>query len=197
MLRDRVFWLLFIFALLGMASLVLSEYYSVEALMLFCLTIAGIVVVKHRSPRRKELSYLLLMSIPVAMKMGFYYYTSASVIDVILSSLVAIYDIINVIGLSVLVALGEESFRVVIYELVKAIEGDTPDEFIDKSALLVSNVAWIILHFIRRQELITLFPLETLYYVIWLFVTGVVLTIIYKKCGLGYSALMHFLINSF
>ena len=89
MLRDRVFWLLFIFALLGMASLVLSEYYSVEALMLFSLTIAGIVVVKHRSPKRKELSYLLLMSIPIGMKLCFYYY-SASVIDAILSSLVAI-----------------------------------------------------------------------------------------------------------
>jgi len=194
--RDKVFWLLFIFALLGMASLVLSEYYSVEALMLFSLTIAGIVVVKHRSPKRKELTYLLLMSIPIGMKLCFYYY-SASVIDAILSSLVAIYDIINVIGLSVLVALGEESFRAVIYELVKAIEGDVENEFIDKSALLVSNISWIILHFIRRKEYIALYPSLTAYYVIWLFVTGIVFTIIYKKAGLGYAALMHFLINSF
>ncbi|RLG81930.1 MAG: hypothetical protein DRO40_08930 [Thermoprotei archaeon] len=196
MFRDKVFWLLFIFALLGMASLVLSEYYSVEALMLFSLTIAGIVVVKHRSPKRKELTYLLLMSIPIGMKLCFYYY-SASVIDAILSSLVAIYDIINVIGLSVLVALGEESFRAVIYELVKAIEGDVENEFIDKSALLVSNISWIILHFIRRKEYIALYPSLTAYYVIWLFVTGIVFTIIYKKAGLGYAALMHFLINSF
>jgi|GEM_PF-6094190 len=196
-MRDRVFLFLFLISIIGLASMVLSQFYSVEALMLFAFVISGIIIVRQKTPKKKDLSFLLLMSIPLMMKIAFYYYAYADITGAILNTLVSIYEILNVLGLGVLIALGEESFRALVYELVKQIEGDTPDEFIDKSALLVSNVAWIILHFIRRQELITLFPLETLYYVIWLFVTGVVLTIIYKKCGLGYSALMHFLINSF
>ena len=179
-MRDKVFGLLFIIALIGMVTLVLSGFYDVESLMLFSLIIAGIVVVKHRSPRRKELSYLLLMAIPIAMKIAFYYfYVSADITAVITNSLITLYDILNVVGLSVLVALGEESFRAIVYETVKAIEGDTANELVDKSALLVSNIAWIILHFVRRKELISLYPYETVYYVIWLFITGAILTIIY------------------
>jgi len=183
---DKVYMMVFLLGTLGFAFLVLSQQ-SVDAVMLYMFTLAAVPLAKKRDTR---LEHLFWVAIPVGIKIALGMFADLT------DTLIMLQDMISVVAIMILIASGEEAFRAIIYTLVKGLEEDTPNETIDKSALLFSNAAWIILHFVRRQELLANISLA-LVYAIWLFIAGVAFTVLWKKCGLGYAVLAHFLLNSF
>ena len=56
---------------------------------------------------------------------------------------------------------------------------------------LFANVIWILYHFIQRP----FDPFTYKWYILWLFISGLVLTYVLIKAGLGSAMLLHLLIN--
>ena len=199
-ITDRVYMLFFVLGMYGMLVLVLAGTFPTEAIALFLLAVVGLVFVK-RFKDSSEMKYMYLLGLPLAMKFLFYSLVYADTTDIIVNSLVSVFAITSTLGLSVLVALGEESFRAVFYRAMLYFRGtekniDT-ERNIDAVSIIITDIAWVILHFVRRINELTTFPALSLYYVIWLLIAGAILNIIFIRVGIGYAVLGHFLINSF
>lgn len=94
--------------------------------------------------------------------------------------------------LLVIIALSEETFRAAILSLMELYNTIGDPEIRRITNIIVSNSCWVSLHFVQRPFLMNEI---TLAYVIWLFVSGIILTYILQRSGLGTAALAHFLLN--
>ncbi|MHA1470692.1 MAG: CPBP family glutamic-type intramembrane protease, partial [Candidatus Asgardarchaeia archaeon] len=144
----------------------------------------------------KDVGYGILVLIPIAMRLFVTHFN-------FIGSMYNIFDVINlmyndfyygfqVIGLLSIIALSEESFRGAIITLLNYLI-PTDDELRQFAVISIANILWLVLHFIQRPFSLT--STSILYYVIWLLITGYILSIILIKSGLGTAVLCHFLIN--
>ena len=99
----------------------------------------------------------------------------------------------QLVGLIAVIAVAEEGFRASIIALLQELFSRRTDEAsIQILIITVANILWILFHFVQRNFV---FNMTMIYYVVWLLITGYILSIVLIKAGLGTAALAHFLIN--
>jgi len=102
---------------------------------------------------------------------------------------------LQVVGLLAVIALAEESFRASIIALLQDLfssKSKASEPTIQLLIVTIANILWLAFHFIQRTFVLNA---TMIYYIVWLVVTGYILSVILIKAGLGTAALAHFLIN--
>lgn len=97
----------------------------------------------------------------------------------------------QVLGLWILVAVSEEAFRAAMLNAADLVTQTTNRELQDRWRILFANTVWVAFHFFQR-------PLDLgIYwkYMLWLYVTGLVITWVLMKVGLGSATLIHLIVN--
>ena len=122
-----------------------------------------------------------------AMQMPFFDQLAASAVD----PAQQLRYMAQVLGLWILVAVSEEAFRAGMLNAADLFAKFRNRELQDRWRILFANTIWVAFHFFQR-------PLDlALYwkYVLWLYVTGLVITYVLMKVGLGSATLIHLIVN--
>lgn len=98
---------------------------------------------------------------------------------------------LQVAGLWLLVSVAEEAFRAALMNLAEVFQRFRDREINLWWRALFANSAWILFHFVQRP----FDPWTYRHYIVWLFISGLVMTYALVKAGLGASVLIHLLTN--
>ena len=200
---DRIYMILLVIALIAGFSFSLG---SVGYLLGFNATTLVLIAMsftvmsgnywyrgKQIQPVNMQLQATSLAIIPIALRwalqMPFFNELIASTSDV--SVVQQLGYMAQVLGLWILVAVSEEAFRAAMLNAADLFLQFTNRELADRWKILFANTVWIGFHFLQR-------PLDlTIYgpYIVWLFVSGLVMTWALMKVGLGSATLIHLIIN--
>ena len=200
---DRIYMILLVIALIAGFSFSLG---SVGYLLGFNATTLVLIAMsftvmsgnywyrgKQIQPVNMQLQATSLAIIPIALRwalqMPFFNELVASTSDV--SIVQQLGYMAQVLGLWILVAVSEEAFRAAMLNAADLFLQFTNRELADRWKILFANTVWIGFHFLQR-------PLDlTIYgpYIVWLFVSGFVMTWALMKVGLGSATLIHLIIN--
>ena len=200
---DRIYMILLVIALIAGFSFSLG---SVGYLLGFNATTLVLIAMsftvmsgnywyrgKQIQPVNMQLQATSLAIIPIALRwalqMPFFNELIASTSDV--SAVQQLGYMAQVLGLWILVAVSEEAFRAAMLNAADLFLQFTNRELADRWKILFANTVWIGFHFLQR-------PLDlTIYgpYIVWLFVSGFVMTWALMKVGLGSATLIHLIIN--
>ena len=107
------------------------------------------------------------------------------------SALQQVGFILQVVGLWILVAVSEECFRA---SMMNFADLFFPNAGLTWKAIFAVAV-WLVFHFAQRGGLIPANLWTYRYYIVWLFISGLVMTYALIKAGLGASCLIHLLTN--
>lgn len=145
----------------------------------------------------KNVAVTAFIMIPIALRLfvSHFLYASTPYIEnnvLQLISIDAMYAF-QVVGLMSIVAFAEEGFRGAMISLGYALFSQAKDSRLIRF-LIVSfvNVLWIAFHFIQRKFVLSS---VSMYYVLWLLITGYILSYILLEAGFGNAVLAHFLVN--
>ena len=97
----------------------------------------------------------------------------------------------HLLGLWILVAVSEEAFRAGMLNAADLVVEFKGRGIRDRWKILFANTVWVGFHFFQR-------PLDLAVYwkyVLWLYVTGLVITYVLMKVGLGSATLIHLIVN--
>ena len=200
---DRIFMILLVIALIAGFSFSLG---SVGYLLGFNATTLVLIAMsftvmsgnywykgEHIEPVNIQLQATSLAVIPIALRwalqMPFFNELVASTSDV--SVVQQLGYMAQVLGLWILVAVSEEAFRAAMLNAADLFLQFTNREVQDRWKILFANSVWIGFHFLQR-------PLDlSIYgpYIVWLFASGIVMTYVLMKVGLGSATLIHLIIN--
>jgi hypothetical protein len=200
---DRIYMILLVIALIAGFSFSLG---SVGYLLGFNATTLVLIAMSFTvmsgnywyrgtqiQPVNMQLQATSLAIIPIALRwalqMPFFNELIASTSDV--SAVQQLGYMAQVLGLWILVAVSEEAFRAAMLNAADLFLQFTNRELTDRWKILFANSVWIGFHFLQR-------PLDlTIYgpYIVWLFVSGLVMTWALMKVGLGSATLIHLIIN--
>lgn len=203
--RDKLFVIMLVAAgIAGMALSLASAGYLLAfnvntlliATMIFGVTSASYIM--RAKPWREQLQYICLAIVPIGLRLLlnlpiFQSYTPTAATAASMAIMDQIVFALQVIGLWCIVAVCEEAFRATV---MLTTESMLPKQKLQGTIrlaikILIANVLWILFHFIQRP----LDPWAYRYYIIWLFVSGLLLGLMIEKVGLGCAALTHFIIN--
>jgi len=115
--------------------------------------------------------------------------------DASVSPLQQLGYMLQVVGLWILVAVSEECFRASMMNFADLFAEFKQRDISLTWKALFSNTVWIAFHFAQRGGLTPQNLWLYRYYIIWLFVSGLVMTYALVKAGLGASCLIHLLVN--
>jgi hypothetical protein len=200
---DRIFMILLVLALLAGFSFQLG---SVGYLLGFNATTLVLIAMsftvmsanywyrgKQIQPVNVQLQATSLAIIPIALRwalqMPIFSELVASTGDVSVAQQLGYMG--QVLGLWILVAVSEEAFRAAMLNAADLFLQFTNREVQDRWKILFANSVWIGFHFLQR-------PLDlSVYgpYIVWLFASGLVMTIVLMKVGLGSATIIHLIIN--
>jgi len=169
-------------------------YLGYSVLTLGIVTLIGLSFSK-KFMYEKNVSAGILIIIPIAIRMAFFSVTTTvSFMDLVKLAYEDAIASFTIFGLLTLIALAEESFRAGVISLLETFKGYFPfDETTNRIIIVtIANFCWVILHFIQRQFSLTGI---TLYYFIWLLITGYILSYILYEAGLGTAVLSHLILN--
>jgi len=198
-ITDTVFLTVFILGFLGGLWISLKYAgellgYNVQTLMIcaiICTVLAGPGWLRRRV-QEQDMKLVALALIPIGLRtaFGLALLTYASYI-----TLEGLVELAEIIGLMSLIAVAEETFRAAIYNIMSSISITRGERHIQLPAWacwLVANGLWLLFHFAQRDFAA---DITTLAYTAWLFVSGLVLSVIMAKAGLGPACLAHAVIN--
>jgi len=200
---DRIFMILLVIALIAGFSFSLG---SVGYLLGFNATTLVLIAMsftvmsgnywyrgKQIQSVNTQLQATSLAVIPIALRwalqMPFFNELVASAADVGVTT--QLRYMAQVLGLWILVAVSEEAFRAAMLNAADLFLQFTNREIRDRWKILFANSVWIGFHFLQR-------PLDlSIYgpYIVWLFASGLVMTYVLMKVGLGSATLIHLIIN--
>ena len=200
---DRIFMILLVIALIAGFSFSLG---SVGYLLGFNATTLVLIAMsftvmsgnywyrgKQIQSVNTQLQATSLAVIPIALRwalqMPFFNELVASTSEV--SAVQQLGYMTQVLGLWILVAVSEEAFRAAMLNAADLFLQFTNREIQDRWKILFANTVWIGFHFLQR-------PLDlSIYgpYIVWLFASGLVMTYVLMKIGLGSATLIHLIIN--
>jgi len=199
---DRIFMILLVIALIAGFSFSLG---SVGYLLGFNATTLVLIAMSFTvmsgnywyrgniEPVNTQLQATSLAVIPIALRwalqMPFFNELVAS------TSNVSTYQQLNymaqVLGLWILVAVSEEAFRAAMLNAADLFLQFTNREVQDRWKILFANSVWIGFHFLQRPFDLNIYGV----YIVWLFCSGLVMTYVLMKVGLGSATLIHIIIN--
>ncbi len=195
--RDKLFVVLLVAA--GACGLWLSLQsagyllaFNVNTLLISCIifTLTSANYVLRAKPWQAQVQYAALALVPIALRAVFnlpFFNSYASTLGDVAAQVIFA---VQVIALWCVVAVAEEAFRATFMNVAGAIL----QHFKKNNMLLkiaVADVVWIAFHFIQRPFDIWEYRL----YIVWLFLSGLVLGYLVEKAGLGSAALAHFIVN--
>lgn len=200
---DRIFMILLVIALVAGFSFSLG---SVGYLLGFNATTLVLIAIsftvmsgnywyrgKQIQPVNTQLQATSLAVIPIALRwalqMPFFNELVASTSDV--SAVQQLGYMAQVLGLWILVAVSEEAFRAAMLNAADLFLQFTNREIQDRWKILFANSVWIGFHFLQRPLDLSIYGV----YIVWLFCSGLVMTYVLMKVGLGSASLIHLIIN--
>lgn len=200
---DRIYMILLVIALLAGFSFQLGSVgyllgFNATTLVLLAMSftvMSGNYWFKGESiqPVNTQLQATSLAIVPIALRwalqMPLFNELVASTTGV--SAVQQLRYMAQVLGLWVLVAVSEEAFRAAMLNAADLFLQFTNREIQDRWKILFANSVWIGFHFLQR-------PLDlSIYgpYIVWLFASGLVMTYVLMKVGLGSATLIHLIIN--
>jgi len=136
--------------------------------------------------RKEDTRYCALAVIPIALRYVFnlLMFSSWNMFTELLFAL-------QVIGVWVIVAFGEENFRATMTTFSKIVTENVKSNMVKRYETFIQDCiavgSWLIYHFVQKA-----FFWE---YFLWLLITGFILQFILRKGGLGSAVLAHFVIN--
>jgi hypothetical protein len=144
-------------------------------------------------PLDVQIRYSALAVVPIALRFAFNLPLFSSYANVTADIVGQVMFALQVCVLWILVAVAEESFRATmmnVYEAIFARKNRSPN--MSTALKVVFSVGlWILFHFIQRP----FDPFVYRYYILWLFISGVVMSYAMLKGGLGSATLIHFIVN--
>jgi len=185
-IRDRLFTYELAIGIFGFAYLsLLSVNYPLgfNIHTLFLLTVSCSLLASSYLEREvdidRQFGYAILCLIPIGLRTLINEVIFGSFVESLTQDL---WFGMQILFVWTLVALGEECFRATMLIFTEFFTDSLPLQWV------LSNTAWVILHFVQR-------PYFQPYYLLWLYATGLVLTFILQKAGLGSAVLAHIIIN--
>jgi len=198
--KDKLFIALFIFAMAGGLWLSLQSVGHLLAFNVQTLMITGVVftvtslnwLVKAK-PIDVQVKYSALCLVPIALRYvlnmpifsGFASFGASQSLEM------QAYYMLQIVALWALVAVSEESFRATMMNFAEIVLKWRDRELNMAWRALFANAIWILFHFIQRP----FNPFAYKWYIVWLFVSGLVMTYVLVKAGLGSAVLLHVLVN--
>ena len=97
------------------------------------------------------------------------------------------------VSLWMLVAVNEECFRAAMFNVFDTFAGGRISSPLTRDVLKLTaaNLLWLLFHFIQRP----FDPLQYGWYMLWLAVSGMILSYVLLRGGLGAAVALHFIIN--
>ena len=198
--RDKLFIALFIFAMAGGLWLSLQSVGHLLAFNVQTLMITGVVftvtslnwLVKAK-PIDVQVKYSALCLIPIALRiiLNMPIFSGIAGFEASQSLEVQAYYMLQIVALWALVAVSEEAFRATMMNFAEILMKWRDREVNLAWRALFANVIWILFHFIQRP----FDPFAYKWYIVWLFISGLVMTYVLVKAGVGSAILLHMLVN--
>jgi hypothetical protein len=202
--KDKLFISLFILGFLGGLWLSLQSVghllsFNVQTLMITAVvfTITSLNYVAKGKPSDVQIKYSALCLIPIGLRYLFNMpifsalTASQASVEVTQSTQTQLYFMLQIIALWILVALSEEAFRATMLNFAEVVMRWKDREFNLAWKILFANAVWILFHFVQRP----FDPIAYKWYIVWLFISGLVMTYVLVKAGLGSAILLHMLVN--
>lgn len=200
---DRIFMILLVLALiagfsfsLGSVGYILGFNATTLVLIAMSFTImSGNYWYKGTQikPVNTQLQATSLAVIPIALRwalqMPFFNELVASTSNV--TAIQQLNYMAQVLGLWILVAVSEEAFRAAMLNAADLFLQFTNRDIQDRWKILFANTVWIGFHFLQRPLDLNIYGV----YIVWLFCSGLVMTYVLMKIGLGSATLIHIIIN--
>lgn len=200
---DRIFMILLVLALiagfsfsLGSVGYILGFNATTLVLIAMSFTImSGNYWYKGTQikPVNTQLQATSLAVIPIALRwalqMPFFNELVASTSNV--TAIQQLNYMAQVLGLWILVAVSEEAFRAAMLNAADLFLQFTNRDIQDRWKILFANTVWIGFHFLQRPLDLSIYGV----YIVWLFCSGLVMTYVLMKIGLGSATLIHIIIN--
>jgi len=100
---------------------------------------------------------------------------------------------LQVVSLWMLVAVNEECFRAAMFNVCDALVQNRIANPLTHEVLKLTfaNLLWLLMHFIQRP----FDPIQYGWYMVWLVTSGMLMSYVLLKGGLGAAVTMHFLVN--
>mgnify|MGYP000100093756 CR=1 FL=1 len=191
--HDRLFIIFLFFA--GLAGLAISlstmGFYLQWASNTLLLSTVLFIILSSNWLRRspgfdKQIQLASLALIPIVLRFAIVSSFFASFQEV------SIRDIFFISGIWAIVSVAEECFRATMFNFYDFIVAETRirpgKEQNIMLKFLFGTASWLVFHYFQR-------PFTLDYYALWLFLTGIILSFILEKGGLGSAVLAHFLID--
>ena len=190
--RDKLFIFLFFCAMTGGLALSLMSAghllaFNVNNLMIAAIvfTIGGSTYIIDAKPLQEQIAYVSLSIIPIVLRSVFNMPMFGS------WEFKQIGFMAQVTALWMLVAVSEEAFRATMMNFSQLFWTIRDKEANAWYKALFSNTIWLLFHFFQRP----FDPWTYRWYIIWLFISGLVMTYVMMKAGLGAAATVHLLVN--
>jgi len=196
--HDKLFITLFIFGMMGGLWLSLQSVghllsFNVQIVMITAIvfTVTSLNWLPKSKPIDIQIQYSAFCLIPIALR----FVLNLPIFSTFTASMVDLQQqilfILQVVALWILVAVSEETFRATMMNFAETLI-DWKNEQWDKIwKILFANGVWVIFHFIQRP--FDLFAYK--WYMVWLFISGLIMTYVLFKAGLGSAILVHLLVN--
>jgi hypothetical protein len=144
----------------------------------------------------RQIAYASLAVIPIAIRWALNQPSVAGVGNASLfdfSTLQQILYTLQVVSLWMLVAVNEECFRAAMMNVFDAFASNRISNPLtrDTIKLTTANLLWLLFHFIQRPFDPTVYG----YYMLWLILSGMVMSFALLKGGLGAAVTLHFIVN--
>ena len=137
--------------------------------------------------RKEDLQWSSLAIIPIALRL----LLTSNIFSSWSRMFQTIYLTLYIIGVWIIVAFAEESYRAAITTFAKVITENIKVKIINRYQTFWQDIiavgSWLLFHFIQRS-------FNWLYFA-WLVVSGFILQIILRKGGLGAAVLAHVIVN--
>ena len=202
--KDKLFISLFIFGMVGGLWLSLQSVghllaFNVQTLMTTTIvfTITSLNWIVDAKPTDVQIEYSALCLVPIGLRYLFNMpiFTSFTLSETTFEASQGIEKqaifMLQIIALWILVAISEETFRATMMNFAEVVMKWKDKELNMAWKALFANSIWILFHFIQRP----FDPFAYKWYIVWLIISGLVMTYVLIKAGLGSAVLLHVLVN--
>jgi len=192
--KDKIFISLFIFGMVGGLWLSLQSVghllaFNVQTLMTTAIvfTITSLNWIVGAKPSDVQIKYSALCLVPIGLRYLFNmpifssFVLSEAMFEASQGIEMQVYFMLQIIALWILVALSEETFRATMMNFAEVVMKWKDKELNMAWKAIFANSIWILFHFIQRP----FDPVAYKWYIIWLFISGLVMTYVLIKAGLG------------
>jgi len=202
--KDKLFISLFIFGMVGGLWLSLQSVghllaFNVQTLMTTAIvfTITSLNWIVGAKPSDVQIKYSALCLVPIGLRYLFNmpiftsFALSEATFEASQSIEMQVIFMLQIIALWILVAISEETFRATMMNFAEVVMKWKDKELNMIWKALFANSVWVLFHFIQRP----FDPFAYKWYIVWLFISGLVMTYVLIKAGLGSAVLLHMLVN--